>query len=116
MLLDIEDDMLLPEGRGGARKGSGVEGLEDALELGRPTEVPPTERQTKDSAADSRSSAREGRVFAGRALESLAWKPMVGTAAHEAGSFSLSGETDVAPCKGETDVATCKASGASEAA
>ena len=107
VLLDIEDDVLLPEGSGGARNGSGVEGLEDALELGRPTEVPPTERPTEDSAAVSRSSAKEGRVLAGRALESFAWKPMVGTAAHAAGSFSLSGETDFA---------TCRASGASEAA
>jgi hypothetical protein len=40
------------------------------------------------------------------ALKSFAWKPTVGTAVHAAGSFSLSGETDLA---------TCGASGASEA-
>jgi len=93
--LVLQDDVLVPEGSAGARNESGVQGLEEALELGRPTEVPPTERPTEDSAAVSRSSAKEGRVLA---LKSFAWKPTVGTAVHAAGSFSLSGETDLATC------------------
>ena len=96
VLLAIDDDAWPPIGTGGGRNGSGVEGLDAALELGRRTEVPPTERQAEDAEPESRWSAMEGRVLDAFVFESLVWKIMTGASAETAGSFSLSGETDIA--------------------
>ncbi len=96
VLQAIDDDAWPPVGTGAARNGSGVEGFDAALEFGRRTEVPPTDRQAEDAKPESRWSMVEGLVLAVFVFESLAWKVMTAASAEAVGSFSLSGETDVA--------------------
>ena len=79
----------------GARAGGGGGGgLDD--ELGRRTADPPTARQTAAAAPASRSSTVEGRLLEKLGLESFTCMLLSGAATHTAGSFSLSGETELA--------------------
>jgi hypothetical protein len=65
------------------------------VELGRRNAAPPTAKKTEASAPASRSSTVEARLPVARTVESLEWEILMGAATDTAGSFSLSGDTDV---------------------
>ena len=93
----LPDDGVAPlEDADGARAGCGVGGFD--VELGRRNAAPPTARKTGAPAPASRSSTVDVRLLVKRTVESIEWEAdtVAGAAASgTAGSFSLSGDTDV---------------------